>query len=49
MMRENHLMLDPMPRGEMNAMVMESMHTTSWKFWVVFGLLTAVVAGCPVL
>ena len=24
-----HLMLDPRPRGEMNAMVMESMHTTS--------------------
>ena len=43
-LREQHLMLDPMPRGEMNAMVMESMHTTSWKFWVVFGLLAAFVA-----
>ena len=29
-----HLMFDPKPRGEMNAMVMESMHTTNWKFWM---------------
>ncbi len=29
-----HLMLDPKPRGEMNAMVMDSMHATSWKFWL---------------
>lgn len=43
-LREQHLMLDPMPRGKMNEMVMESMHTTSWKFWVVFGLLAAFVA-----
>ena len=28
------LMYDPKPRGEMNQMVMESMMTTSWKFWV---------------
>ena len=41
-----HLMLDPRPRGEMNAMVMESMHTTSWKFWVVVGFLVLVVATC---
>jgi Ni/Fe-hydrogenase subunit HybB-like protein len=40
------LMYDPKPRGEMNAMVMESMYTTSWKFWVVLGILTLVVAGC---
>jgi Ni/Fe-hydrogenase subunit HybB-like protein len=33
------LMFDPKPRGEMNAMVMESMQKTSWKFWVVFVLL----------
>ena len=38
-----HLMLDPRPRGEMNAMVMESMQTTSWKFWVVTGFLALVV------
>jgi hypothetical protein len=27
-----HLMLDPKPRGEMNAMVMEAMKTTHWRF-----------------
>ena len=43
-LREQHLMLDPMPRGKMNEMVMEAMHTTSWKFWLVFGLLAAFVA-----
>ena len=42
--REKHLMLDPLPRGQMNEMVMESMHTTSWKFWVVFAILSAIVA-----
>jgi molybdopterin-containing oxidoreductase family membrane subunit len=41
-----HLMLDPKPRGEMNAMVMEAMHTTSWKFWVVAILLALVVLVC---
>jgi Ni/Fe-hydrogenase subunit HybB-like protein len=41
-----HLMLDPLPRGEMNAMVMESMTTTSWKFWVVAGFLGIVVLVC---
>ena len=40
------LMYDPKPRGEMNAMVMESMMTTSWKFWVVFGILAFLVATC---
>jgi Ni/Fe-hydrogenase subunit HybB-like protein len=39
-----HLMFDPRPRGEMNAMVMDSMHTTSWKFWVVAGVLALLVA-----
>jgi Ni/Fe-hydrogenase subunit HybB-like protein len=40
----DHLMLDPRPRGEMNSMVMESMQTTSWKFWgVVIGLALTVV------
>jgi molybdopterin-containing oxidoreductase family membrane subunit len=43
-LRETHLMLDPLPRGQMNDMVMESMHTTSWKFWVVFGILSVIVA-----
>lgn len=43
-LRREHLMLDPKPRGEMNAMVMEAMHTTSWKFWVVFVILSIVVA-----
>ncbi|MBN2387924.1 MAG: polysulfide reductase NrfD [Anaerolineales bacterium] len=41
-----HLMLDPRPRGEMNAMVMESMHTTSWKFWGIAFLLGIVVLVC---
>ena len=41
-----HLMLDPKPRGEMNALVMESMHATSWKFWVVAAILALVVAVC---
>ena len=41
-----HLMLDPRPRGEMNAMVMESMHVTSWKFWVIAALLGIIVAVC---
>src|SRR3989337_2460981 len=40
------LMYDPKPRGEMNAMVMESMTTTSWKFWVVLGILAVLVATC---
>jgi molybdopterin-containing oxidoreductase family membrane subunit len=41
-LREQHLMLDPMPRGQMNDMVMESMHATSWKFWVVAAILAAI-------
>jgi Ni/Fe-hydrogenase subunit HybB-like protein len=41
-----HLMLDPRPRGEMNAMVLESMHKTSKKFWgvVIFLVLTIAFA-----
>ncbi|MCB2179946.1 polysulfide reductase NrfD [bacterium] len=34
-----HLMLDPKPRGEMNAMVMEAMQTTHWRFWVAIVVL----------
>ena len=41
-----HLMFDPRPRGEMNNMVLESMHTTTWKFWVLAGVLTFLVATC---
>jgi Ni/Fe-hydrogenase subunit HybB-like protein len=41
-----HLMLDPKPRGEMNGMVMDAMHSTSWKFWVVAGFLGLVVVTC---
>jgi Ni/Fe-hydrogenase subunit HybB-like protein len=45
-LREEHLMLDPRPRGEMNAMVMDAMHTTSWKFWVIAVVLGIVVTIC---
>jgi Ni/Fe-hydrogenase subunit HybB-like protein len=38
-----HLMHDPLPRGQMNAMVMEAMHSTSPIFWVVTGVLAVVV------
>src|SRR6266498_234493 len=38
-----HLMHDPLPRGQMNAMVMESMHETSPIFWVVTGILALIV------
>src|SRR5512140_4031226 len=41
-----HLMLDPKPRGEMNAMALESMMTTGWKFWVVTGFLGVIVLTC---
>src|SRR6185503_20521266 len=40
------LMFDPRPRREMNRMVMESMLTSSWRFWVVFGILAFLVATC---
>lgn len=41
-----HLMLDPKPRGEMNAMVMEAMRSTSWRFWVVAAFLGLIVLVC---
>lgn len=41
-----HLMLDPKPRGEMNAMVMDAMQSTSWKFWVISVFLGLVVLVC---
>src|SRR6476469_5126098 len=37
------LMHDPLPRGQMNAMVMESMHETKPIFWVVVAILAAIV------
>ena len=37
------LMHDPLPRGQMNAMVMESMHATSPIFWVITAVLAAIV------
>jgi molybdopterin-containing oxidoreductase family membrane subunit len=40
------LMFDPLPRGVMNDMVMESMYVTSWKFWLVLGILAVLVATC---
>ncbi len=43
-----HLLLDPRPRDEMNNMVLEAMHTTTWKFWLSAFGLTLVVAGCLV-
>lgn len=42
--REKHLMLDPLPRGKMNEMVMESMlEKPTWKFWAVAGFLSFIV------
>src|SRR5574341_1196028 len=38
-----HLMHDPLPRGQMNAMAMEAMHTTSPIFWAITGVLAAIV------
>lgn len=38
-----YLMHDPLPRGQMNAMVMEAMHTTSPIFWAVTGVLVLIV------
>ena len=38
-----YLMHDPLPRGQMNAMVMEAMHTTSPTFWAVTGVLVLIV------
>ena len=38
-----HLMHDAKPRGEMNAMVLESMRTTTWKYWTATGILALMV------
>jgi Ni/Fe-hydrogenase subunit HybB-like protein len=37
------LMHDPLPRGQMNAMVMEAMHETNPIFWAVTGVLALTV------
>jgi molybdopterin-containing oxidoreductase family membrane subunit len=42
------LMFDPLPRGEMNRLAMESMYVTSWKFWLVTAILVAVILYCLV-
>ena len=41
-----HLMHDPKPRGEMNDMVIESMHTTTWKYWTATVILAFIVVTC---
>src|SRR5258706_5683392 len=38
-----HLMHDPLPRGQMNAMVMESMSETNPLFWVITAVLAVIV------
>ena len=43
---KEHLMHDPMPRGEMNSMVLDSMHSTTWKYWTLTGILTVIVLTC---
>jgi Ni/Fe-hydrogenase subunit HybB-like protein len=43
---EDHLMLDPRPREEMNQMVMEAMQTTTRNYWIaviILGLLVLVL------
>ncbi len=40
------LMFDPRPREELNRMVMESMSTTSPRFWIAVGILTVLVLVC---
>ena len=47
--REKHLMLDPLPRGVMNDMVMEAVtEKPSWKWWATVIILGGVVAYCLV-
>jgi molybdopterin-containing oxidoreductase family membrane subunit len=41
-----HLMHDPRPRGEMNSMILESMHTAGWKYYAAVIVLSLVVATC---
>src|SRR5574340_1086762 len=41
-----HLMHDPRPRGEMNSMILESMHTAGWKYYAAVIVLSLLVATC---
>jgi Ni/Fe-hydrogenase subunit HybB-like protein len=43
---KQHLMFDPRPRGEMNAMVMEAMQSTSPRYWIVVAILSLIVLVC---
>ncbi len=43
---ELHLMHDPRPREELNSMVMDSMMSTSKRYWITLGVLGALVAVC---
>jgi len=44
--RQEHLMLDPKPREEMNRMVMDAMTHTSKRYWITVGVLAFLVAVC---
>lgn len=41
-----HLMHDPRPRGEMNSMILESMHTAGWRYYAAVAVLVVLVATC---
>ena len=43
---QQHLMLDPRPREEMNRMVMESMMTPTKNYWLIVGVLGLVTSVC---
>ncbi len=43
---QEHLMHDPRPRGEMNSMVLESMHTAGWPYWSLLIFLVVAVVTC---
>ena len=40
------LMFDPLPREEMNRMVIEAMTETTPRYWIVVGILAVLVAVC---
>ena len=44
--RQEHLMLDPKPREEMNRMVIETMTHTTKRYWIIVGTLALLVAVC---
>jgi molybdopterin-containing oxidoreductase family membrane subunit len=47
--KEKHLMLDPLPRGVMNDMVMEAVtEKPSWKWWATVIIMGATVLYCLV-